>query len=217
MRGRTQVAIGGVGVVDPVANLVSRHGVFAAGQVRQIERDFVFGLRRQIAFVKDLIDHVRAGKSVGEIPNQRLHAAGFVGANPRGWIAVLQFHRAEPVQKLIRIKRRLVDVLIIDEAEAAVKRLPARAGFLEDVRERPVGHGLRGVAAFLELFQDVSGAVVAVVNRVGRRVGRAPFGEVQFQLGHRRIGNLLAHPFDVANDGVRVAGKGRAGGAVTSR
>ena len=50
--------------------------------MRQVERDFVFGLRRQIAFVKDLIDHVRGRKGVGEIPDQRLHAAVFVGANP---------------------------------------------------------------------------------------------------------------------------------------
>ena len=62
-----------------------------------------------------------AGMRVSEIPNQGLHAAGTVGANPRRRIAVLQFRRAEPIQELIRIKRRLVDVLIIDQSEAAVK------------------------------------------------------------------------------------------------
>jgi len=33
--------------------------------------------------VKDLIDHIRAWKGVGKIPNQRLHDAANVGTNPR--------------------------------------------------------------------------------------------------------------------------------------
>ena len=123
--------------------------------MRQVECDFAFGRRGQIAFVEDLVDHVLARKSVDKIPDQRLHAAGVVGANPRGGIAVLQFRCAEAVQELIRVIRRLLDVLQIHQAEAAVKCFPARAGFLEDVRERPVGHGLRGVAAILRLVQNV--------------------------------------------------------------
>ena len=109
-------------------------------------------------------------------------------------VVALQFRRAEAVQELIREIRRLLDVLIVHQAEAAVERLPARTGFFKDVRERPVGHGLRGVTAVLELVNDVGRAVVAVVKRIGRRVGAAPFGEVEFQLGKRGFGDHAGAP-----------------------
>ena len=44
LRGRAQIAICVVGVVDPVADLVSFHSVFAPRQVRQGEGDLVFRL-----------------------------------------------------------------------------------------------------------------------------------------------------------------------------
>src|SRR5581483_6627800 len=75
----TQIAVGVVSIVDSIADLVSCDGVIPGCQTRQIQGDRILGMRGKVLFIENLIVDAFAWMRVGEIPDQRLHAAGFIG------------------------------------------------------------------------------------------------------------------------------------------
>ncbi len=142
----------------------------------------------------------------GEIPEQGLNSIALLG-DPGSGVAALEFAIAQSVQELVGVEGSLGDALHVQQPEAAVERRGARSGFLEDIGEGPVGHGLGGAARIADLVDDERGAVIAVMHRIRRRVRRAPFGVVQFQVRLGRGGDLLARVADLAIHGLNVRRK----------
>src|ERR1039457_167611 len=102
----------------------------------EVDLDGAFCPCRQIPFVGDLVGFraFRVGDSEG--PRQNLQGARLRLGDVRSRIWRGQLGRAKPVQKLIGKEGRLSDALVVQQAEAAMKRREARSGFLEDVGDR---------------------------------------------------------------------------------
>src|ERR1039457_3263873 len=102
----------------------------------EVDLDGAFGRCRQIPFVEDLAVFRALRVSDREVPKQNLQVARLVLGDVRSRICRGQLGRAKPVQKLIGKEGRLSDALVVQQAEAAMKRREARAGFLADVGVR---------------------------------------------------------------------------------
>ena len=50
---------------------------------------------------------------------------------------------------------------------------------LEDVRENPIRHRADAAFGVLELLQNIRRGKIRVMDRIARRIGRAPFGELR--------------------------------------
>src|ERR1039457_3962946 len=106
------------------------------------------------------------------------------------------------VEVLVRKVGRFADALAVQQAEPAMEWRWRWTGFLEEIAVGPVAHSLQQALAGLELAENVRRADVRVVHQIAWGVARAPFGEVEGQVGKLRFLDLLADPAHVADDSV---------------
>lgn len=192
--------IGGVGVVGVEAGAMEFEAIGSAGdEVLYVQDDgrggmcgLDFGVEGMIA---DVLDRLF------KVPHQGLQAfaiAGEHGLRVGGGDGVA----LERVEVLVGEEGGLADALGIEESEAALEGSGGRTRLLEEIGVGPVAHALHQSLAGFELAEDVGGADVGVVHGVAGGVTGTPLGEVERQVGKRRMGDLLAHAADVADDGV---------------
>ena len=90
-----------------------------------------------------------------EIPEERLNAAGVIPADKGRGILAAQFDVTQSVEELVGEIGRLLQVLVVEQAKAAMERRHAWAGLLEDVGERPIRHRRGGGPDVADLVHHV--------------------------------------------------------------
>ena len=94
------------------------------------------------------------------------------------------------------------DPFAVQQPEPAVK-WGRGAGLLEKIRASPVAHALYQALGGFELAENIRCADVGIIHQVAGGVARAPFGEVERQVGKLRCLDLLANLAYVTDNGIR--------------
>src|ERR1017187_3439097 len=154
--------------------------------------------RNQAAVERPVADLLRR---LLEVPNDGRNAATLCRSENLRVLNrnLVTLHRMEV---LVGKVSRFADALAIQQAKPAVERRWRWTRFLEEIAVRPVAHSLQQALAGLELVENVRRTDVRVVHQIAWGVARAPFGEVERQVGKLRFLDLLADPAHVADDSV---------------